>query len=97
MIKTDKNKFSINIVRHSSLDTFYRHFDDKEGCGLDKAMKEAQRLANETGKKVIVLQSVANVYPDEVLKQDNMKMFGSVTGRFSCKVNNDGMKEVANG
>jgi hypothetical protein len=69
-IKTDRNKFSINIVRHSSLDTFYRHFDSKEGSGLNKALKEAQRLANETGKKVVVLQSIANVYPDTVLTQD---------------------------
>jgi predicted metalloendopeptidase len=88
MIKQDKNKFCINIVRHSNLDAFYRHFDSKEGAGLDKAMKEAQRLANETGKKVVIMQSIANVYPDKVLTQDQ-KTFLTLVNEIE--------KEVVNG
>lgn len=78
MIKQDKNKFCVNIVRHSKLDAFYRHFDGKDGLGIAKAMKEAQRLANETGKKVIIMQSIANVYPDKALTQEQKTLLSTI-------------------
>lgn len=80
MIKRDKRKYSINIVSGSSRDTFYKHLDPKKSVkksildyifkntfptGEEKALKEAQRLANRTGKKVTVLTSVYNVYPSD--------------------------------
>jgi len=36
--------------------------------GLNKALIEAQRLANKTGKKVCVMSSVYNVFPDKEVK-----------------------------
>lgn len=41
------------------------------GCkrlGLDKALIEAQKLANKLNKKICVMTSVYNVYPDKEIK-----------------------------
>jgi hypothetical protein len=67
MIKQDKRKYSICVVSRSSKDNHFKLLNKKAGGdeGFQKALKEAQRLANQTGKKVTVLTSVFNVYPDK--------------------------------
>ena len=87
MIKIDKNKFSVCIVRGSEKDTLYRHFDTKECTGGKKALEEAQRLANETGRKVVVLTSVFNVYPNKPLTEAQKMLLETV----------DKIEEVVNG
>jgi len=80
MIKPDKRKYSICIVSKSPKDCHYKHLDplkhyEKDpdnSCigrltGQEKALHEAQKLANKLGKKVTVLTSSYNVYPDEVV------------------------------
>ena len=69
MIKNDKRKFAICIAGGDA--RYYKHLDDKHlpfkdasAMGINKAKKEAQRLANKTGKKITVLESAYNVYPD---------------------------------
>ena len=72
MIKADKRKFGVCIVAQDQ--HYYKHLDAKkvvdrntQPSGEEKAMKEAQRLANKLGKKVTVLLSKYNVYPDKTV------------------------------
>ncbi len=93
MIKRDNRKYSICIVAGSEKDTHYKHLGKKDPAKCDsgqaKALKEAQRLANETGSKVTVLTSVYNVYPDNMGCIDGYSREegcpGSLQGETTCE------------
>jgi len=60
-LKKGKLEQLLNLIPYFN----FKHKETPVCSGLDSALKEAQSLANQTGKKVTVLTSAYNVYPSK--------------------------------
>ena len=66
-VKKDKRRYSICVAQGDT--RYHKHIGKEQGekVGLESALREAQRLANQTGKKITVLTSKYNVYPEKLM------------------------------
>jgi hypothetical protein len=80
MINKDKNQYCICNVHKSSKDVHFKHFSVThplfpKATDVERALIEAQRLADKFGKKVVILRSIYNVYPSSTeKKEDTLKI-----------------------